>query len=522
MWKTLKALLWEKAEEIRAEGVRNTIKKCLNSLKEYEAWLRTNNTAGRAAAASSGSGCPEILVLEEINIEKVKASGADYVLIAELGDSLEPGALERFRQAAGKDARPDLIYADEDEETPWRRKPVCPHLKPDYDKDLLLSENYIRYAFAVKRDLWLSCIVEMNPHSPGWRYELILRCIERTEHISHIPQILYHHRRKSWIAYLHRIDREWTRGEAMLAEHYRRCGIRASVRKNRWVGTYHTEYQYEEMPLVSVIIPSKDHAEDLNRCLESIRERSDYPNLEILIVENNSSDETTFVNYERLKALDERIRVISWEGEFNYAKINNDAARQARGDLLLFLNNDTELIEAGSIRAMVSHCLRKEVGIVGAKLFYGDGSIQHAGVVIGYGGTAGHAFITMPGRYAGYEKRAVLTQDYSAVTAACLMTKRSVFESVGGFRESFRVAYNDIDYCLKVREKGLLVVYTPDSAWFHYESKSRGYENTEEKRVRFEGECQQFRELWRAVLESGDPYYNRNLSLERADFARKE
>lgn len=523
MKETIAALVSEVSCFIKTHGVKNTFRKMITERKLYRAWLQKRTEKGEGAYTAECIGeqrRPLIVELISGKPHMTEIMEGDYIIMVEPDDTLEDHAMEVFWEVIVKENWPDFIYADEDESSAFAGAPMSPHFKPDYSPDLLRSCNYIRYGFAVKRELWEMCIAEVDVTKPGWRYDFVLRCVERSSKICHIPQILYHHQRKNVIAELQKASQEWSAGRSYLEEHLKRLGMKAIVEKNRWMGTYRVTYLLEKESLVSIIIPSKDHEADLNRCVKSILEKSDYFNFEIIIVENNSELASTFENYEYLKSLDKRIRIVVWGDSFNYAKINNFAVEHAKGDLLLFLNNDMELIAPNSIRKMVSHCLREEVGIVGSKLYFEDGSIQHAGVVIGYGGVAGHTFITMSHDYVGYERRAVLTQNYSAVTAACLMTTRESFERVGGFRESFCVAFNDIDYCLKVRETGKLVVFEPEAQWFHYESKSRGYENTPEKQARFARESEQFRELWKDVLEGGDPYYNTNLSLDRADFAR--
>ena len=255
------------------------------------------------------------------------------------------------------------------------------------------------------------------------------------------------------------------------------------------------------------------------RCIRSITEQSDYENYEILIIENNSTEPETFAGYKELERQDARIRVLRYEGSFNFSAINNFGAAHAKGDYLLLLNNDTEMIHGDCLRQLLGPCQRPEVGITGALLYYGDDTIQHAGVVLGFGGIAGHAFIGEKRGDNGYFSRIICRQDYSAVTAACLMVKTSVYREVGGMSEDLRVAFNDIDFCMKVRKAGYLVVYNPGAELYHFESKSRGLENTQEKIERFNGEIAQFLARWGEDIKAGDPYYNPNLSLDKADFS---
>ena len=300
-------------------------------------------------------------------------------------------------------------------------------------------------------------------------------------------------------------------------------GIRAErVEKGVDYGIYHTVFQLQGEPLVSVIIPNKDHSQDLELCVRSLMERSSYQNLEFVIVENNSTEPETFSCYRKMQEEYENVRVVTWDKGFNYSAINNYGASFAKGEYLLLLNNDTELIEPDSIREMLGFCQREDVGIVGARLLYEDDTIQHAGVVIGFGGIAGHTFIGLHKAENSYFHRAMCAQDYSAVTAACLMTKKSVFERVGGLSEELAVAFNDIDFCMKVRALGKLVVYAPYACLYHYESKSRGLENTPEKVARFNREVAIFIKKWPDIIKNGDPYYNPNLTLRKSNFALRD
>ncbi len=255
--------------------------------------------------------------------------------------------------------------------------------------------------------------------------------------------------------------------------------------------------------------------------MRSIYEKSDYRNFECVIVENNSAGPEIFDFYKKLEAEHENVHVVYYKGGFNYSAVNNFGVRAAKGEYLLLLNNDTEMVDGSCIRELLGYCMREDVGVVGAKLLYEDETIQHAGVVVGFGGTAGHAFIGKARYDTGYFGRILCAQDYSAVTAACLMTKRSVYEEVGGLTEELAVAFNDVDYCLKVRETGKLVVYNPYAELFHYESKSRGYEDSPDKVERFNGEVEKLLSRWRGIVENGDPYYNQNLTLDNSDFSLK-
>ncbi len=287
-------------------------------------------------------------------------------------------------------------------------------------------------------------------------------------------------------------------------------------------GIYHTTFRIQGDPLVSVVIPNKDHVKDLDLCLRSILNQATYRNLEFIIIENNSTHKETFAYYDAIQKEFPQVRVVVWKREFNYSAINNYGATFAKGQYLLFLNNDTELMEPRIFEEMLGFCQREEVGAVGARLLYQDDTIQHAGVVVGFGGIAGHTFIGLHKAENSYFHRAMCAQDYSAVTAACMMTKAELFRQVGGFTEELAVAFNDIDYCMKVRAAGRLVVYAPYALMYHYESKSRGLEDTPEKVARFHREIAIFSRRWPEILAKGDPYYNPNLTLRKSNFALRD
>ena len=284
---------------------------------------------------------------------------------------------------------------------------------------------------------------------------------------------------------------------------------------------YHVIYSTEPDPLVSIIIPNKDHIADLDKCVQSIYKHSKYTNFEFVVVENNSTEKSTFDYYERMQKEHDNFHVVTWTEGFNYSAINNFGVRHAKGEYLLFLNNDTELISENAIGEMLGTCMRPDVGIVGAKLYFGDDTIQHAGVVVGLSGFAGHVFVGFPKSYYGFMMRARVSGDYSAVTAACMMVDRKAFDRVNGFSEDFVVSLNDIDFCLKVRQLGLLVVFNAFAEWHHYESKSRGYEDTPEKIERFQGEIARFQAKWPDILKNGDPYYNPNFGYYQWPFTLK-
>jgi GT2 family glycosyltransferase len=356
-------------------------------------------------------------------------------------------------------------------------------------------------------------------------YDFILRCTEKARKIYHVPKALYHWRchQNSTASNPESKLYAFDAGARAVKAHYDRIGVKAlSVEKGIDYGIYHSTFEIIGEPLVSVIIPNKDHSQDLDLCMRSIIEKSTYKNLEFIVVENNSTEEATFEYYEKIQKEFDFVHVVKWEKEFNYSAINNFGVTFAKGEYLLFLNNDTEIINPDSVTEMLGFCQRDDVGIVGVKLLYSDETIQHAGVVVGFGGIAGHTFIGLHKSESSYFNQAMCARNYSAVTAACMMSKRTVFDQAGGFSEDLAVAFNDIDYCMKVRSLGKLVVYAPYASFYHYESKSRGLEDTPEKVARFNREIQKFNEKWPDILRDGDPYYNPNLTLRKSNFALRD
>lgn len=445
----------------------------------------------------------------------------DYIVLADHDDIVSPNALYELAKALNEDRGIEVLYSDEDKISMDGKNYFEPHFKPDFNPDLLCSMNYICHLFAVKKEVAEAAGFFDGTYDGAQDLDFILRCCEQSRKICHIPKILYHWRchMNSTAANPESKLYAFEAGRAAVEAHYKRCGIPAKVEHAESYGRYRTVYQWQETPLVSVIIPNKDHSEDLDKCLRSVIDKSEYRNFEIIVVENNSTAPETFTYYEKIQKEYSQVHVIFYEGGFNFSKINNFGAAAARGEYLLLLNNDTEMINGKVIGELLGCCMREDVGIAGAKLLYADDTIQHAGVVLGFGGTAGHAFIGKSRYDTGYFNRINSVQDYSAVTAACMMVKHDLYDRVGGLTEELAVAFNDIDFCLKVREQGKLVVYNPYAELYHYESKSRGYEDSPEKVERFQDEVDRFIHRWRPLIEQGDPYYNRNLTLDNSDFS---
>ena len=449
----------------------------------------------------------------------------DFLVLADHDDTLTPDALFECIKAMNEDPLYDVIYSDEDKLDMDGQALFDPHFKPDFNPDLLTSVNYICHLFVVNRNL-VEVIGGFRQEFDGAQdYDFIFRCTEQARKVHHIPKVLYH-----WRCHMNSTASNpeskmyaFEAGARAIKAHYDRMGIAVdSVEKGVDYGIYHTRFHLDEEPLVSVIIPNKDHRADLDLCLTSLLDKGTYRNLEVIVVENNSTEPETFDYYEELQEKRKNVRVVTWKREFNFSAINNYGVTFAHGEYLLFLNNDVEVIEPDVIREMLGYARRDDVGIVGARLLYQDDTIQHAGVVIGFGGIAGHTFIGLHQAENSYFHRAMCAQDYSAVTAACMMSKRSLFDQVGGFREELAVAFNDIDYCLKIRSLGKKVVYNPYALLYHYESKSRGLEDTPEKVERFNREVARFIGYWPEIVINGDPYYNPNLTLRKSNFALRD
>lgn len=455
--------------------------------------------------------------------EALKMADGDFVVLTDHDDLLSPEALYQCAKAVQKEPQTDVIYSDEDKVDMSGKKFFEPHFKSDYNIDLLCTMNYICHLFVVRKDVMERAGLFESCYDGAQDHDFILRCTEKAEHIVHIPKVLYH-----WRCHAQSTSENpesklyaFENGCKAVKAHYDRIGIPAEVEQGPFYGMYRTHYLWKKQPLVSILIPNKDHVTDLKKCMDSIEEKSTYRNFEFIIVENNSTEEETFAYYKEIEKRD-NVRVLYYKEDFNYSRINNFGAKEANGEYVLLLNNDTEMIEPDSIKEMLDVCMRPDVGIVGAKLIFEDNTIQHAGVIIGFGGVAGHAFIGQDRDDNGYFSRIISVQDLSAVTAACLMVRRSVFDEVEGLNEEFKVAFNDIDFCLKVRKAGYLVVYNPYAQFYHYESKSRGQEDSADKVARFQQEIGLFGERWGELLEHGDPYYNPNLTLDKADFSLKE
>lgn len=451
----------------------------------------------------------------------IEISSGEYIGLFDHDDLLHSSALYEIMKAiCEKDA--DMVYTDEvtfegDDVT----NIVNYAFKPDYAPDTLRSYNYICHFTVFSRELMEKAGGGFNNRFDGSQdYDLILRLTEKAKNIVHIPKALYFWRSHAASTASSISAKPYIIESAhkALKEHLERQGLKGKVEDGVAPSIYKIRYKIDGNPKISIIIPNKDHTDDLDKCIQSIFDKSTYQNYEIIIVENNSTEDETFAYYEKIKQ-HEKVQVIYWEREFNYSAINNFGVQYAKGDYILLLNNDVEVLNEDWLEQMLMFAQRSDVGAVGAKLYYPDDTIQHAGVIIGVGGVAGHSHKYLHRSEPGFMARASIIQNLSACTAACLMIPKKVYEEVGGLEEGYAVAFNDVDLCMKIRKEGYLIVYTPYTELYHYESKSRGFEDTPQKVARFNTEINRFKSRWGKELQAGDPYYNPNLTLAREDFS---
>ena len=460
------------------------------------------------------------LGISENTNECIKMATGDYIALFDHDDILHPSALFEMMQVICREDA-DFVYTDEVTFVGKTRNITIYNFKPDFSPDTLRSYNYICHFTAFSKNL-LDAVGNFRSEFDGSQdYDLILRLTEKAKNIVHIPKALYFWRshKASVASDVSAKPYVVESAKRALAEHIKRIGLCGAVEDAVVPTTYKIQYDIIGEPLISIVIPNKDHIDDLEKCLSSIYEKSTYKNFEVLIAENNSTDSETFDYYEKAKREYDNLSVLIWEKEFNYSAINNFAAAAAKGEYILLLNNDVEVINGDWIEQMLMFAQRRDVGAVGAKLYYPDDTIQHAGVIVGLGGVAGHSHKYFARENPGFMARASIAQNLSACTAACLLVRKDVFGLVEGLDEEYAVAFNDIDFCMKIRKAGYLIVFTPFAELYHYESKSRGDENTLQKRARFNSEVFRFQEKWEKELKKGDPYYNPNLSLDSEDFS---
>ncbi len=459
-------------------------------------------------------------------------AGGDYIGLFDHDDILHPSVLYRYMQEI-EEYDPDFIYCDE---ATFKGNSIdnmiTLHFKPDFAIDNLRANNYICHFSVFKRELSDKTGRFRSEFDGSQDHDMILRLTKEAQVIRHVPGVFYYWRShdQSTAADINTKTYAINAAKGAVASHLEAEGFKDfEIESTKAFATiFRIRYALTDRPKVSIIIPNRDHASDLKRCTESIITKSSYDNYELIIVENGSSGEETKKVYEEIEKTSFG-HVVEYDGDetgFNFSKLVNFGVSKASGDMILLLNNDTEVISRDWMENMLMYAERADVGAVGCKLYFSDRTIQHAGIVIGLGAhrTAGHTHYRLSWENLGYMGRLCYAQDVSAVTGACLMVKRSDYEKAGGFDESFAVALNDVDFCLKLRDMGLLNVFTPFSELYHYESVSRGDDVTgadKEKEERYNREAEHFREKWKEVLEKGDPYYNINFSLDHSNYTLK-
>ncbi|MDQ1253175.1 MAG: hypothetical protein QG646_2325 [Euryarchaeota archaeon] len=491
-------------------STKEDVIKCLNSFSKKDSRIKVKFLSENKGISGNSN-------------EALSLATGEYIGLLDHDDKLSPDALYEVTKYLQENPDVNMIYSDEDK-MDLKGNRVDPFFKPDWSPDVFMCHNYLCHFSVIRKDI----VEKVGGFRVGFDgsqdYDLFLRVTELSEKIGHIPKILYHWRivpgstsedisNKSYVL-------KATKNALMDA--VKRRKLNAEVVNGLFPNSCRVKYRIMRNPNISIIIPTKDKVEVLRNCIESILEKTDYSNYEIIVIDNQSYEEATFEYYKKIES-NPKIKILSYREEFNFSAINNFAISQVGSDYVVLLNNDTEVISREWLPVMLEHAQRKEVGAVGAKLIYSNNTIQHAGIIIGIVGNppvGGHSHKYFPKNDNGYFGRIQHICNVSAVTAACIMMRKEVFEEVGGFDEkNLSVAFNDVDLCLKIREKGYLIIYTPYAELYHHESLSRGYEDTPGKQRRFLDEVKYMREKWGKIMDAGDPYYNKNLTLEKEDFS---
>ena len=458
--------------------------------------------------------------------EAIKLATGDYIGLLDHDDLLAEFALYEVVKCINKQSQAECIYSDEDKFSNSLEDRYSPHFKPDFAIDTLRSLNYICHFTVIKASLMQEIGGFHEGYDGAQDYDLFLRIAEHTNRIVHIPKILYHWRvhEGSTAAAVTGEAKPYAyeAGKKALEDHLKRMHLQGNVEHGKYLGTYKIRYAINKEDKVSILIPNMDHVKDLKLCIESILRLTTYSNYEIVVIENNSQKKETFDYYKNIEKND-KIKIVYYpEKEFNYSKIINYGVKQVDSPYILQLNNDTELLTPDWLEQFIGFAQRQDVGIVGAKLYYPDKTIQHAGIVVGINGTAGHILRNLSKDKKAYFFRESIIQNFSAVTGACLFSKKAIYEGVGYMNENYQVALNDVDFCLKVREKGYQIVWTPYIELNHFESKSRGYETSKEQIERYQNETDRFRNDWKYFLEKGDPFFNINFRTDIEDYRIRE
>lgn len=433
------------------------------------------------------------------------SSEGEITLFMEFGDLLTPNALFEVAKVFNENPEVDVVYSDE--QLLEKGRPTKPQFKPAFDLESLRANNYIGDLFALRQGLgdqigWFDAAFFERA-----RYDLTLRAVQASRFVAHIPKILYQR-----VAADLQAPTDMELMERIIQRHLDRTSPGACAKPIPGHELFHITYPLMDHPLITILIPNYEHLKDLRMCLNSIWDRSTYQHYEIIILENNSADPALFEYYEEISKRPDT-RVLRYDEPFNYSNINNFGVQHANGEYILLLNNDIEVITPNWLEVMLSHAVRPEVGMVGARLYYPNNTIQHDGVVIGLGHVAGHINVNFRRSINGYLDRSRFTKQFSAVTAACVLIPKKVYDEVGGLDPEYKIAYGDVDLCLRIRRQGYWITCPVDAELFHYESKTRGLDTTREKALRFEQERDRLLNSGYSEIEGGDPYYNPNLDL---------
>jgi GT2 family glycosyltransferase len=441
----------------------------------------------------------------------------EWIAFLDHDDQLAPFALFEIVKLINQHPDVDVIYTDEDKIRLSNQHRFSPFFKPDFNLDYLRSLNYMTHFLVVRKSLGDSMGWLDSAYDGSQDYDCVLKLIERTKNIYHIPKILYH-----WKATEGSVARSSTNktyavnaGERALAAHLKRYEVSGTVESGKY--PYEPRYRIANEPKISMIIPNRDNSTTLKCFLDSVFQKTTYRNYEVIIVENGSEEKETFTYYRSL-AEHPNIKIVDWKEDFNFSKVINFGEEHATGEVILLLNNDLEVITENWLERMLEHCLRPEIGAVGAKLIYPNNTIQHAGVIVGMFGAAGHSHKFYDRYSPGYYNRLICNQNYSALTAACLMMRREVFKQVGGLDPAFKIEFGDVDFCLRILQLGYRNLWTPYAQLYHHESLTRGANDTKEKRQLNAYEVSIFKTRWSDFLKKGDPTYNPNLTLEMENF----
>lgn len=451
--------------------------------------------------------------------KEINAAKGSVIGFVNINDEYPSNAFCEIAEFFQENENCEFVYTDEDY-VGLNGERILPHFKTDFSLDLLYSSNFLKNAFFIKKNLLEKAGGLNFEYKNGILFDLILRLQESKTTFYHLPKVLYS--KRNWKTQQNHnllIEKKYYNEMAIL-DHFKRRNLEVELIEGAKENTYRTKFLMKEKPLVSIIIPFKDQIDLLKVCVNSLLSKTSYANYELLLISNNSKEEITFNYLDSVKEDNSNVQYFEYNVPFNYSKINNWAAKKANGKYLLFLNNDTEIVEKDWLSSMMEHMQREEVGAVGARLLYEHNSLQHDGVVYGICDMAEHAFRTYPSSDNSRHPDMGLVRNVSVATAACLLMKRKLFEEIGGFDEkNLTVAYNDVDLCMELSKKGYLIVQTPYALMYHYESKSRGYEDTSEKYKRFMKEQSFMRNKWKKELIKGDPFYSPNLSKVYNDYS---